>query len=83
MKSHPLTDHLLLGPDEEHGIDHDFLLDAISRFPEDESVKDAIVGAVEDMSRRLAQMTMNDDYKPYIGVSILCELSNYDRSNWL
>ena len=74
MTSNPLIPHLLLAPDEERGIDHDFLVEAISRFPDDESVKDAIVGAVEDLSRRLARMTMNDDYKPYVAVSGMVNL---------
>ena len=45
------------------------MVEAISRFSEDESVKHALVGAVEDLSRQLANMSMNDDYKPYVGVS--------------
>ena len=57
-----------MDPDEDHGVCHEFLVEAISRFPEDESVRDALVGAVEDLSRRLSKMSMNDDYKPYIGV---------------
>lgn len=33
--------------------------------------KSALVGAVEDLSRQLANMTMNDNYKSYVGVSLL------------
>jgi hypothetical protein len=29
----------------------------------------ALVGAVEDLSRQLAKMTMNENYKPYVLVS--------------
>ena len=68
VTSNQLTPHLLLDPQDDHGIDHDFLAEAISRFSEDESVKDLLVGAVEDMSHRLSQMTMNDDYRIYVTV---------------
>ena len=63
----PLTPHLLVDPEDDRGICHDFLTEAISRFPEDESVEAALVGATEDLSRQLAKLTMNDNYKPYMG----------------
>lgn len=63
----PLTPHLLVeDPEDERYIDHEFLTEAISRFPEDDTVQDALVGAVEDLSRQLATKTMNSDYKPYV-----------------
>ncbi|KAF2002701.1 hypothetical protein P154DRAFT_488181 [Amniculicola lignicola CBS 123094] len=61
-----LADHLLVDPDNDRGICHDFMSEAVSRFNEDESIKEVMVGAVEELSRRLAKMSMNDDYKPYI-----------------
>ena len=62
--------HLMVeDPEDDKSIDHDFLTEAISRFSEDESVQNALVGAVEDMSGDLAKMNMNDDYKPYMMVS--------------
>ncbi|KAF2117809.1 ubiquitin elongating factor core-domain-containing protein, partial [Lophiotrema nucula] len=64
--SSSLADHLLVDPENDSGICHDFLSEAVSRFEEDESVKDMLVGAVEQLSQRLAKMSMNDDYKPYI-----------------
>ncbi|KAL9608059.1 MAG: hypothetical protein Q9167_007083 [Letrouitia subvulpina] len=64
----PLTSHLLLDPEDDRGLCHDFLTEAISRFPEDENVQPALIGAVEDMSRQLAKMTMNNhEYKSYVG----------------
>lgn len=64
----PLTPHLLLDPEDDRSLCHDFLTEAISRFPEDDSVQPALIGAVEDMSRQLAKMTMNnDEYKLYVG----------------
>ena len=57
-----------MDPEEDYGIDYDFLTEALSRFSEDDTVQGALVGAVEDLSRQLAKMSMNDDYKPYIAV---------------
>jgi len=64
-----LTPHLLLEPEDDKGIDRDFLVEAISRFQEDDSAQAAIVGAVEELSQRLSRMTMNDDFKAYVFVS--------------
>ena len=60
-----LADHLLADDDEDRGIDQDFLTEAVSRFDEDETIKLAFVGAVEELSRRLARMTMDSDYRRY------------------
>ncbi len=60
-----LADHLLADDDEDHGIDQDFLTEAVSRFEDDETIKVAFVGAVEELSRRLARMTMDSDYRRY------------------
>ena len=67
--SNPLMPHLLVDPEDDRGLCHEFLSEAVSRFPEDASVKEALVGAVEEMSRQLSKITMNDDYKPYVLVS--------------
>lgn len=81
----PLTSHLLVDPEDERGICHDFLSEAVLRFEEDDTIKIALVGAIEDLSRQLAKMTMNDNYKPYVLVStcILLEISikqlNYSK----
>ncbi|KAF2642401.1 hypothetical protein P280DRAFT_467762 [Massarina eburnea CBS 473.64] len=64
--SSQLADHLLLDPENDRGICHDFLTEAVSRFEEDDTVKDLLVGAIEELSRRLSKMTMNDDYRPYM-----------------
>ncbi|KAF2184279.1 hypothetical protein K469DRAFT_633596 [Zopfia rhizophila CBS 207.26] len=61
-----LAEQLLADSDSDRGICHDFLNEAVSRFNEDESVKDVLVGAMEQLSRQLAKLSMNDDYKPYI-----------------
>ncbi|OCK81448.1 ubiquitin conjugation factor E4 [Lepidopterella palustris CBS 459.81] len=62
----PLTEHLLVDSENDRGICHDFLNEAVSRFDEDDSVKEALVGAMEQLSRQLAMLSMNDDYKPYV-----------------
>ncbi|KAF2709186.1 ubiquitin conjugation factor E4 [Pleomassaria siparia CBS 279.74] len=65
-QGNPLVEHLLLEPENDRGLCHEFLTEAVSRFNEDESVKEVLVGAMEQLSRRLAKMSMNDDFKPYI-----------------
>jgi ubiquitin conjugation factor E4 B len=61
-----LADHILLGPDDDRGICYDFLTEASHRMAEDDSIKEALVGAMEDVSRRLARVSMNGDYRPYM-----------------
>ncbi|KAL8947616.1 MAG: hypothetical protein Q9222_006124 [Ikaeria aurantiellina] len=62
----PLVPHLLVDPEDDRGVCHEFLTEAVSRFPEDETIEPALVAAVEDLSRQLAKMTMNDDYKAHV-----------------
>jgi ubiquitin conjugation factor E4 B len=61
-----LADRLLLGPDDERGICYEFLTEASQRIGEDDTVKEALVGAMEDVSRRLAEISMNGDYRPHM-----------------
>jgi ubiquitin conjugation factor E4 B len=60
------VDHFLHDPEKDTGICPDFLLEAVSRFPEDRSIRDALVGALEQLSDQLARLTMNDKFKPYV-----------------
>lgn len=62
----PLKPYLLLDPEDERGVDFDFMSEAVKRFEEDDTIKPAFISAVEDMSRELAGMTVNDDHKPYV-----------------
>lgn len=64
--ANPLAEHLLVDPDNDRGICHDFLNEAVSRFNDDDSVKELLVGAIEEISLKLSKMTMNDDYRPYM-----------------
>lgn len=64
-----LATHLTLDQEDERGIDHDFLLEITARFEDDDTAKEAMVGAVEDLSIRLAKLNMDGDYKPHVDVS--------------
>lgn len=61
-----LVPYLLRHHDNEDGICLDFFAEAVSRIPEDDSVAPIFTDAMVRMSEKLATMTMNDDYKPYI-----------------
>ncbi|KAI9717694.1 MAG: hypothetical protein M1828_007097 [Chrysothrix sp. TS-e1954] len=62
----PLAKHLLQEPESERGICHDFLTEAVSRFSDDDSIKEAFVQAMEQLSAQMASKNMTSDYKPYI-----------------
>ena len=65
--SNPLVDHLLVAdPECDTGICTDFLTEAKSRFAEDDEVKNAIVGAAEELSRRLATVDMLGEYQMHV-----------------
>ncbi|KAI2616310.1 ubiquitin conjugation factor E4 [Hypoxylon sp. NC1633] len=61
-----LVPYLLRNHDNEEGICMDFLNEAVSRIHEDDSVAPLFTEAMDKMSRKVATMTMNDDYRPYI-----------------
>ncbi|KNG44905.1 ubiquitin conjugation factor e4 [Stemphylium lycopersici] len=61
-----LADRLLLGPDDERGICYEFLTEASQRIGEDDTVREALVGGMEDVSRRLASVSMNADYRQHM-----------------
>jgi len=60
-----LAPYLLVDPEDERGVDFEFISEAVKRFEEDESVKPAFIAAVEELSTSLSGMDINDDYKPY------------------
>ncbi|KKZ66087.1 ubiquitin conjugation factor E4 B [[Emmonsia] crescens] len=64
--SSTLKPHLLQDPEDDLGLCHDFITEAIKRADEDETVLPAFVGAVEEMSRDLSDLTLNMNYKPYV-----------------
>lgn len=59
---------LLLDPESDKGVELEFIGEAVKRFDEDENLKPAFITAVEDMSQELANMDINDDYKPHMTV---------------
>jgi ubiquitin conjugation factor E4 B len=63
-----LTPYLILDPEDEKGICYDFLTEAVARFNEDDTVKPMLIKAVAGLSSQLSNMTMNDNYKPYVQV---------------
>lgn len=64
-ETHPMAHHLLIDPEDDRGICHDFITEAISRFEEDETTKEVFVGAVEQLSKDLAKKSMDSDYRSY------------------
>jgi ubiquitin conjugation factor E4 B len=63
-----LTPYFLFDGGEEKGICLDFLQEAVARFEDDDTVKPMITKAVKGLSLQLSNLTMNDNYKPYINV---------------
>ncbi|KAF9884181.1 hypothetical protein FE257_002239 [Aspergillus nanangensis] len=61
-----LKSYLLLDPEDDKGIDPEFMNEVVKRFEEDESIMPAFVSAVEAMSRDLAGLTINDEHKAYV-----------------
>lgn len=61
----PLASHLLLDPEDDKGVDFEFIGEAVKRFEEDDSIKPAFIAAVEELSAELSNKDVNDDYKPY------------------
>ena len=68
-----LTPYFLHEPGVDNGICPEFMTEAVSRFTEDEMAKTMLMKAIAGLSYQLANMTMSDDYKPYINVSCVGE----------
>ncbi|KAI1152934.1 ubiquitin elongating factor core-domain-containing protein [Nemania diffusa] len=61
-----LVPYLLRNHDNEDSVCLDFFTEAVSRINEDDTIAPIFCEAMVIMSNRVAKMTMNDDYKPYI-----------------
>ncbi|KAI0451534.1 ubiquitin fusion degradation protein 2 [Xylaria acuta] len=61
-----LVPYLLRNHDNEDGVCLDFFTEAVSRIGEDDTIAPIFTEAMVILSGRVAKMTMNDDYKPYI-----------------
>ncbi|KAK4166201.1 ubiquitin elongating factor core-domain-containing protein [Cladorrhinum sp. PSN259] len=68
--SDPLAPYLLREVDSDNGIDLEFFGEAVARLGEDESVGELFVNAMAEISRKLAGLSMNDDYKPHINAML-------------
>jgi ubiquitin conjugation factor E4 B len=69
ISGNALVEYLLADPESDRGLCHDFINEAVSRFNDEENgeeVKNMFVEAMEQLSRQLSKLSMNDDYKPYI-----------------
>ncbi|KXJ96819.1 ubiquitin elongating factor core-domain-containing protein [Microdochium bolleyi] len=61
-----LVPYLLRNHENDDGICLEFFEEAVSRIPEDDTIEPIFTEAMVQLSQRLATLTMNDDYKPYI-----------------
>ncbi|KAI0007540.1 ubiquitin conjugation factor E4 [Xylariaceae sp. FL0662B] len=61
-----LVPYLLRNHENEDGLCLDFFTEAVSRMKEDDTIAPVFVDAMVIMSNSVANMTMNDDYKPHI-----------------
>ncbi|KAK5110719.1 hypothetical protein LTR62_005596 [Meristemomyces frigidus] len=62
----PLVDHLLQEPESDNGICTDFLTEATNRMAEDDGMKEALIGAAEELSRRLVTLDLNANYRNHV-----------------
>ena len=60
--------YLLRDVESDQGLCMEFLQEAIARMKEDDSIEPLFTQAMVDISVKLATMSMNDPYKPYIDV---------------
>lgn len=63
-----LVPYLLRDIDHENGICIDFVQEAVSRFPEDDSLPEVFVKAMVGISSSLSRLHMDDGYKSHINV---------------
>ncbi|KAF9871176.1 ubiquitin elongating factor core [Colletotrichum karsti] len=61
-----LAPFLLKGHDQDDGVCLNFLQEAVKRFDEDEQLPEIFASAIHVLSTRLAEISMDGDYKPYI-----------------
>ncbi|CEJ59389.1 hypothetical protein PMG11_08014 [Penicillium brasilianum] len=63
----PLARQLLLSPDDSsrRGITPEFLQELSAKFDEDDSIKPALIAAVEELSVKLSSKDANGDFQPY------------------
>ena len=69
-----LAPYLLKGVADENGLDFDFIQEAIKRFEDDEAFPAVFNDAMVRLSSQLNQLSMGDDYKPYVQVCLRGDL---------
>lgn len=60
--------HLLKESTHPEGVDEEFLREAVSRFDEEESLRDVFTQAMLTVSKNLSSMDMEMDFQPYVRV---------------
>lgn len=65
-----IAPYLLKGPIDEGGICLDFIKEAIKRFDDDEAFPAIFNDAMVKLSTQLSGISMSDEYKPYVQVSL-------------
>lgn len=66
--------YLLRHHENEDGLCLEFVEEAVARIKDDDTVAPVFIDALVQLSSQLATMSMNDDYKPYVNVSIPLKL---------
>ena len=64
-----LLPYILRDLDHDIGLCYDFFQEAVSRFDEDDTIEPLFTKAMVDASEKLAKLSLNDNYKPYMTVS--------------
>jgi ubiquitin conjugation factor E4 B len=65
-----IAPYLLRGPIDDGGICIDFIKEAIKRFDDDETFPAVFNDAMVKLSTQLSGLSMGDEYKPYVQVSL-------------
>jgi ubiquitin conjugation factor E4 B len=71
-KRSPLLDHFLTDMENDFGLCPDFLAEISNQLNDDDSVKDAFLEAIRQLSADLATKNLNDAYKPYLSALRMC-----------
>ncbi|SPQ20412.1 e70e2b0f-7e15-4eb0-a36e-0c2f4fc09463 [Thermothielavioides terrestris] len=61
-----LVPYLLREFESEGGLCMEFFVEAVARLDDDDSIAPLFTKAMADISSKLATLSMNDDYKPYV-----------------
>lgn len=77
-----IAPYLLKGPVDENGICFDFIKEAIKRFDDDEAFPAIFNNAMVKLSTQLSGLSMSDEYKPYVQVSLLIISFNNERQQF-